>query len=239
MVAFLLKCLCGQRQPVPADPAGNPGGRLMMYWIDSDHFGDFVPELTEMHRLRYRVFKERLNWDVTVSGDLEIDEYDALRPTYLLYCGPTGRVEGCVRLLPTTGPNMLRDSFPTLLGPHAAPESPLIWESSRFSLDVDAISQKTESGLSQATFELIAGMLEFGIAENLSDIVTVTDVRIERILRRVGVPWRRIHGVQRIGNSLAVAGYAEISQEILNRVRTIGDLVGPVLSEPLQLKEIA
>jgi hypothetical protein len=26
-----------------------------------------------MHRLRYRIFKERLGWDVQVSGDMEIN----------------------------------------------------------------------------------------------------------------------------------------------------------------------
>ena len=52
----------------------------MIYVIDKDCFGAFAPELAEMHRLRYRVFKERLDWDVTVSGDMEIDEYDALDP---------------------------------------------------------------------------------------------------------------------------------------------------------------
>ena len=37
-----------------------------------------------MHRLRGRVFKERLDWDVSVSDGLEIDQYDTFKPTYLL-----------------------------------------------------------------------------------------------------------------------------------------------------------
>ena len=68
-----------------------------------------------MHRLRYRVFKERLDWDVQVSGDMEIDEFDALHPAYLLQRATDGRIQGCVRLLPSTGPTMLRDTFPVLL----------------------------------------------------------------------------------------------------------------------------
>jgi N-acyl-L-homoserine lactone synthetase len=218
-----------------------PAGEVfaMMYMLDQKCFGAFEREIGEMHRLRYRVFKERLNWDVTVSGDMEIDEYDALKPVYLLYCNDDGRVEGCVRFLPTTGPNMLRDSFPALLGPHPAPESPRIWESSRFSLDIDAMSQRTESGVSRATFELIAAMGEFGIMHNLTHIVTVTDVLVERILRRAGVPWRRIHNAQRIGNSLAVAGFAEISEWIVDHLCTLGGLRRPVLTAPMGLKETA
>jgi N-acyl-L-homoserine lactone synthetase len=55
----------------------------MIQLITPDRYGAFLDELTEMHRLRYRVFKERLGWDVEVSGDMEIDEFDAYRPAYL------------------------------------------------------------------------------------------------------------------------------------------------------------
>jgi acyl homoserine lactone synthase len=211
----------------------------MMYMITKDRFGEFVDEIAEMHRLRYRVFKERLNWDVTVSGDMEIDEYDALGPVYLLHRNHAGRVEGCVRLLPTTGPTMLRNSFPVLLGDEPAPFRPTIWESSRFCLDVDAVAQKAELGLSHPTFELFAGMCEFGLARGLTDIVTVTDVLVERMVKRIGIPWRRISQPKRIGNSLAVAGFAEVSWECLSRVRKAGGLTTPVLWAPVPLKAIA
>ena len=56
----------------------------MIQLITPDRYGAHMGELTEMHRLRYRVFKERLGWDVEVSGDMEIDEFDACRPAYLL-----------------------------------------------------------------------------------------------------------------------------------------------------------
>ncbi|WP_247278878.1 MULTISPECIES: acyl-homoserine-lactone synthase [unclassified Bradyrhizobium] len=75
-----------------------------------------------MHRLRGRVFKERLDWDVTVRAGLEIDRYDALKPTYLLVV-ERREVVGCVRLLPTMGRNMLADTFLILLDGHAAPRA--------------------------------------------------------------------------------------------------------------------
>lgn len=211
----------------------------MMYLVTSDYLGEFAQEVIEMHRLRYRVFKERLNWDVTVSGDMEIDEYDAWQPVYLLHCSRTGEVDGCVRLLPTTGPTMIRNTFPALLGPEPAPETPRIWEASRLAFDISFDSASMRAGASPPTFEVMAALQEFGLDQGLSDIVAVIDARLERILRRVGVGWRRMSDPQWIGNSLAVAGYAEISHEILNRVRAIGGLNAPVLAEPLRLKEIA
>lgn len=110
----------------------------MMQLITVDHFGNFIDEIAEMHRLRYRVFRERLNWDVQVSGDMEIDTFDALRPSYLLQRGGHGHIQGCVRMLPSTGATMLRDTFPVLLDGAPAPASSTIWESSRFALDVAA-----------------------------------------------------------------------------------------------------
>ena len=108
----------------------------MIQLITPDRYGAFLGELAEMHRLRYRVFKERLGWDVEVSGDMEIDEFDACRPAYLLQTDDEDRIQGCVRLLPTTGPTMLRDTFPLLLDGQPAPASDTIWESSRFGVDL-------------------------------------------------------------------------------------------------------
>ena len=39
----------------------------MMHLITPSSFGAFSNEIAEMHRLRYRVFKERLDWDAAES----------------------------------------------------------------------------------------------------------------------------------------------------------------------------
>src|SRR4051812_38342699 len=67
----------------------------------------FPQEIDEMHRLRAQVFHERLGWDVEVRDGWEIDRFDALDPLYLLSLDDDGHVRGSLRLLPTTGPNML------------------------------------------------------------------------------------------------------------------------------------
>ena len=82
----------------------------MLQLINPNRYGEFIDDLAEMHRLRYRIFKERLRWDVQVSGDMEVDEFDACQPVYLLQRNDDDRVQGCVRLLSTTGP----PPFPSL-----------------------------------------------------------------------------------------------------------------------------
>lgn len=208
----------------------------MMVLITSRRYGEFVDELAEMHRLRYRVFKERLGWDVQTSGGMEVDEFDALHPAYLLQKGEDGQIQGCVRLLPTTGPTMLREIFPVLLYGEPAPASPTIWESSRFALDLGGSAAKVTSGVARATYELFAGMIEFGLSRRLTEIVTVTDARMERILRRAGWPLRRIGEPRVLGTTLAIAGYLEVSPDSLGRVRGAGSLKeGPVLWESAAL----
>jgi acyl homoserine lactone synthase len=207
----------------------------MMQFITADYYDQCIDEISAMHRLRCRVFKERLDWDVQISGDMEIDEFDALHPAYLIQRAIDGRVQGCVRLLPSTGPTMLRDTFPILLDGASAPTSPTIWESSRFALDLHRDMPKTTHGLATATYELFAGMIEFGLSRQLTEIVTVTDARMERILRRAGWPLGRVGKPCALGSTLAVAGYLETSVASLARVRSAGGLQGPVLWAPVTL----
>lgn len=205
----------------------------MMQLITPDRYGEFAEDLAEMYRLRYRVFKQRLDWDVEVSGDMEIDAFDALHPVYLLQRAGDGRVQGCVRLLPTTGPTMLREAFAPLLAGQPAPSDLAVWESSRFALDVGREAPGAARGIARATYELFAGMIEFGLFHGLTEIVTVTDLRMERILRRAAWPLRRLGEPRALGDSRSVAGYLEVSPERLANVRRGGGLRGPVLWAPV------
>lgn len=202
----------------------------MLCLIHSNRAQEFHQEIEEMHRLRYRVFKGRLEWNVTCRDGMEFDQYDDLNPTYLLARGHEGAVEGCIRMLPTEGPNMLRDTFPQLLNGAEAPCDPRIWESSRFALDINHGNQGR--AISRSTAMLFAGVIEFGLAKGLNGIVTVTDLRVERILKRSGWPLERIGNPTPIGNTTAVAGYLPTTWETLDSVRKHGNLTGPVLWIP-------
>ncbi|WP_265518235.1 acyl-homoserine-lactone synthase [Nitratireductor luteus] len=210
----------------------------MLQLIAPDRYGDFAYELHDMHRLRYRVFKERLDWDVSTSGGFEIDTFDSLKPHYLLLRGEEGRVDGCVRLLPTTGPTMLRDTFPALLDGLSPPQTPHIWESSRFALDLPPSTPKRAGGIARGTYELFAGMIEFGLSRGLRKIVTVTDLRMERILHRAGWPLERIAVPRTIGTTRAVAGFLPVSAESLDEIRRNGGFAKPVLWVPVVTRSL-
>jgi acyl homoserine lactone synthase len=130
----------------------------MIRIVTKDNAERHVSNLYQMHRIRKTVFKDRLGWDVTVSGELEVDEYDALGPRYLLSIDRYGTVNGCVRLLPTTGPNMLRDIFPSFVTKAAVPCGEPVWEASRFA--VSGNTTAAEAGISQTTYDLLIGVLK-------------------------------------------------------------------------------
>lgn len=190
--------------------------------------------LLGMHRLRRKVFKDRLDWSVSTTGDLEMDRYDTLDASYLVVADHD-TVLGCVRLLPTTGPNMLANTFPELLDGGPAPRSAHVVESSRFCVDTELTDATTDGGLRRATFMLFAAMLEYGEARRLSAIATVTDLRMERILRRAGWALERIGAPRRIGSTIAIAGLLPIADGALDAIRCNGGLTGPVLPTDIAL----
>lgn len=208
--------------------------------VSRQNFGKRVELVTAMHRLRARVFKDRLDWDVSVSGDMEIDRYDALNPTHLIVvAGTHSEVIGCVRLLPTTGANMLESTFPMLLNGAPPPRDAHILESSRFCIDTERCAH-LDNGLRQATFVLFAGMLEWGLRSHSTAIATVTDVRMERILRRAGWPLQRLGNPQTIGETQALAGLLPINLNFLQAIMSAGKLEGPIIVDgPVTLRVAA
>ena len=197
--------------------------------LHGSQIGRRLDLLTSMFRLRRRVFKDRLDWTVSVSGDLEIDVYDALNPTYLLVVSDRREVLGCVRLLPTTGPTMLVDTFSHLLGDSTAPRDARVLESSRFCVDTSTHVDLGRGGLSRATFLLFAGMLEEMRRCGAKSIVTVTDARMERILRRAGWPLERLSEPQLLGQTSALTGFLHDSDQALQAMYRQAGVNGPVI----------
>lgn len=171
----------------------------------------------QMHRLRARVFKERMAWDVTVIDGQEFDQFDQLNPTSILVVNQ-GVVVGYTRVLPAAGPTMLSETFAFLApGGAYAPHERML-ETSRFCVDTST-ARLTDHGIHLVTMTLIAGILEWAYLNDCFEIVTVTDVRLERILRRVGLPLRRLGETARIGNTIALAGIVDVDANSSLRVR--------------------
>ncbi|MEG0965732.1 MAG: acyl-homoserine-lactone synthase [Pseudomonas sp.] len=166
--------------------------------------------LTRMHKLRAHVFKDRKRWDVSIIADMEIDGYDALDPYYLLLedGAKSEQLFGCWRILPTTGPYMLKDTFPELLHGEQAPHSHRIWELSRFAI---LPREKKSHSLSTDSILAIKALIEFALEQGVEQFVTVTTLGVEKLLRQKGLDISRFGPAIRIGIENAIALRVELS----------------------------
>ena len=166
--------------------------------------------LAQMHRLRAKIFGERMGWDVAVISGMEIDGYDAQSPHYMLVRDDADDVCGCWRLLPTEGPYMLRDTFAELLYGQQAPASPRIWELSRFAI---VSNRQTGFGFGGLALDAMRAVVGFADRRNLASYVTVTTTAVERLLVRARIATRRFGPPMRIGNVDAVALSIDLGEQ--------------------------
>ncbi len=183
--------------------------------VTPDRYGDFRAQLKEMHRLRYRVFKERLKWDVDAQGGEERDQFDDCEPTYLLARDRTGGVVGSWRMLPTTGPYMLRDVFSALLEGRRPPYDPRIWEGSRFAVAHDIRARNGLVSPGRITAEVFCGVTEFCLTLGIREVLCVYELRVARILPLAGCIPQWQSRPYRVGNTIAVLGQFHMNARFL------------------------
>lgn len=176
--------------------------------------------LYNMFRFRHKIFHDRLKWDVNSLHGMEYDEFDALNPYHMIATDQQGLVEACWRILPTTGPYMLKDTFPELLCGEAAPQQDDIWELSRFAVAPTDNTSSGQAALNELTFNMLQRGYEFAIKQSINRYVTVTSVALERVLLHVGLPLRRMGNgdSQKIGKIRTVACWLDINEQYYKAV---------------------
>lgn len=190
--------------------------------------------LLDMHRLRKRVFYDRMGWEVRITpGGLEVDDFDLPETIYLLCLDDNKRVIGNWRLLPTIGPYMIRSVWPQFLESINIPEGPDVWEASRFS--VDSLKENCDEGLAQvnqATQELFCGLTELCLLSGIREICTMYDMRVARLLKRLDCSPHTISQRRRISDTICEVGIFRTDDTMLSKLRKASGI-----SEQLILKE--
>jgi N-acyl-L-homoserine lactone synthetase len=184
----------------------------------------FPGDIDAMFRSRARIFSERLGWHVVVKDEYERDRFDDENPLYLISVDPcSGEYLGSVRLLPTTGPNMLRDVFPFLLRDGDVIESATIWESSRIcAISADEQPKCSRGYGNYVLAELLAGMADVAALAGLTQIVAVFDARILRVLKSVRCKPQIIGTPRRIGETMSYAGVFDVGCDAFQRTLRSG-----------------
>jgi len=181
---------------------------------------EITPELMEqMFRLRYDVFHQKLGWQVDGTDNQERDDFDYLNPIYMI-AGDQKQAQGCWRLLPTTGPNMLANTFPQLLRGEELPVVDSIWELSRFAVTSSSRRYKGQIYLSDLTYAMIAQLIAFADTNKINQYVTVTSVSVERLMKRCDIPMIRFGDGEStmVGSVESVACWIPVNAQFRNAV---------------------
>ena len=200
----------------------------MILVVDGLNRHRYTRILDEMFALRARVFGDRLGWEVEITDGKEIDHFDALDPAYVIGINDDGRVVSCVRALQTTGPHMLADVFSDILDGEPPLRSGTLWESTRFCVDTDILERgQSRNSVSYATCELMAASLEFAKNSGITDIVTMIDPVMNRVLKRSDcAPYDYVGKVTPMGKVSAMAALLDCSDERIDRIRRFAGIEG-------------
>ena len=200
---------------------------LVIDALNRDRFGSI---LDEMFKLRARVFRDRLGWDVTVRAGREFDLFDDLDPVYLVALDDGFNVVGCNRMLQTTGPHMLADVFQDILCGEPPLRSATVWENTRFCVDTERLKQPgATKSVSTATCEMMVAILEYGRDSGISDVISVIDPLMDRILKRSNnAPYGYIGETVQMGKTRAMAALNDCTDERIDNVREFAGITGDV-----------
>lgn len=171
--------------------------------------------LFDIARYRHRVFVEHLGWKLRPTGRLELDEYDRRDTSYIAAIDRTGSLVGTARLLPTHRPYLLAGVFPQLMGSAPLPNSPTVWEISRFAaIDPSApMSSAVSNFASPVALDILAAAMVLAADAGAQRLISVSPLGIERILKHAGVKTERAGQPQMVDGRPLFACWIDVDRQ--------------------------
>ncbi|MGB7286753.1 MAG: acyl-homoserine-lactone synthase [Salaquimonas sp.] len=147
----------------------------MILYVTPQNRHSYRSELNQYFKLRKKIFSDKLKWVRVENGEMETDRFDTMFNVYILHIDTeSGKISGGVRLMPTTGPTLLHSVWQDML-PHKDDfRSPNIWEATRFCVDED-ISTRKSNLLNRTTLSLSMAVADFGHANGISNVIAVCE----------------------------------------------------------------
>jgi acyl homoserine lactone synthase len=164
-------------------------------------------------RYRYKVFVERLGWELETEFDNEQDQFDHADTVHIVARNDEDEIVGCGRLLPCTGPYLLESVFPQLLNGAEAPRNGAVWELSRFAaMDVDTVSHPTSRRDYMAERVLLEA-LRYCVKQRVTTLIAVSTLTIERLMQRAGVDVHRMGPPHMIGGEPVLGFVINVNEQ--------------------------
>ncbi len=172
--------------------------------------------VTNLQRLRKRLFIDHAGWALQTSGDLEIDQFDQPETSHCaLYVD--GALVGGFRAIRTDSPYLGETVFPQLASLREYPRRRDAWEITRFGI----LPEYASDSLARLNYGL---MFLFAKTRQATSLVAVADLAYERYLRAIGIRTRRygpprVIGKDRLGRDhLCVAGEIPVGDQTTSRI---------------------
>lgn len=160
--------------------------------------------MAEIGLYRYRVFVEKLGWELRCEVGLEYDQFDRDDTVYVVAQDNDRQIIGLARLLPTSRPYLLGEVFPQLMNGLPVPASDDVWELSRF-VALDFKEQAASASMqfsSPVAINLLRESIVVAFRLGASRLITVSPLGVERLLRKAGFK------AYRAGPPMVVDGHA-------------------------------
>ena len=152
------------------------------------------PLYDELAAYRYRVFVERLGWELPTEPGYEQDQFDHPETVHIVARhDEDDHIIGCGRLLPSTGRYLLESVFPELLNGLPVPRDAGTWELSRFAaMDVEPVEGAEVGRREYLAERVLLEALRYCVRRGVTTLLAVTTLPVERLMQRAGVDLHRI-----------------------------------------------
>lgn len=199
----------------------------MIFVVDAENRRHCTADLMAMHCQRKAVFVDRAGWKVPVVADCEIDRYDLLEDTMYLLAKdePSGPLLGSARLLPTTGPHLLRDLYPASYRA-ALPSGPTVLEVSRYCTAPGIGGRSRRLAL---LWEIICGLMETALQHGIHQVIFAANRALLPLALECGWEARTVGPTMSHGDDEVKAVVAAITPDGLRNVRDRHGIVAPVI----------
>lgn len=193
----------------------------MFTTIQPHEVGKNIALVTEIFKLRKMVFADQLNWDVPVNGDLEIDAYDQLDASYLVWCSnDRSTLYGVVRLMATDGPTLLHDVFGDTHANNPALIAHDVWEGTRMCVNDDAIARDFPTLKAGEAFRiLLLALCEAALDHGITRLVSNFEPSMSRVYRRAGLSYDMHGKADGYGKRPVCCASFEVAAPVLTKMR--------------------
>ena len=134
---------------------------------------------------------------------------------------------------------MLTDVFDDILDGEPPLRSATVWENTRFCIDTERLKRATSGrSVSYTACELMAGITEYALESGLSDVISVVDPAMDRILKRCdNAPYGYLGKTVQVGKTKALAALSDITEERLSRIRAFAGITGDIFADEDEVAE--